>query len=663
MPAHFTLAVRCVFLSTLLSLLLAATELMAYVGYWWWAAKLDGRYLANVGSFFLLYAWAGVIIGLLLAVGSLLLSVALSAKRTSRGLSNSFQRRLVLSTFSVLATFGFVTHHIRYFWGIELRGSTLLICILVASAVAVLGLEIGIAAIQGRGRLRAAAVALLLAYCCLALVSTLMATRVFRFDRNLETTLTRLSELPTSTGTTSRVLLVTIDTLRADHLSAYGYASMHTPGFDRLAAEGVTFDNMIAQSPWTRPSFGSIWTSLYPSQHRATRLESRIRSDVATMAEILADRGLITVGVNTNHQLDRAYGVGRGFQQYFNAVFFDPLQYSPLYHLLLEHAPRMLDTFHVRAFSYLPADQVFQSFQRILGVLAARGQGFFFWVHFMDPHFPYHFHGDLDESGGGPSVLADWNHIATFAPSVDIKAFLTKYYDSEVAYVDRYLEKILEDLGARQLLDETLVVVTSDHGEEFFDHGGPDRTSAQHFGAAYYRGVDHGHTMYDELIRVPLAIRFPKGRHAGQRVQSIAQHIDLLPTLLDYVGVSGGRSQSDFEGTSLLKYLDGSEEWPKRYACSEANQEGPELKQCRSEEAKLIYHTADESFEFYDLAADAAERNNRFGKTPEAHEAHAALLEWMKRMDAEAKRTPPIVDEEPHSEGVKEQLRALGYEN
>jgi arylsulfatase A-like enzyme len=669
MKAYFTLALRYVFLSTFLSVLLAATEFMAYAGNWFIVGKLDGRYLASVGSFFRLYATVGMIIGLLLAFGSLLLSAALSAKRTARGLSISSQRRLVFCTFSVAATLGFVTHHLRYFWDIELDGFLALVGVLVASVLVVIGLELSISVTQRNRRLKTTAVALLLGYCLLALVSAVLATRAFSFERSLETTLARLSEQPTPTEATSNVLLVTIDTLRADHLSIYGYTSMQTSGFDQLAAEGVIFENMIAQSSWTRPSFGSIWTSLYPSQHRATRhttesgrvVDSGLRSDLVTLPQLMTDRGFLTVGLNTNPHLDPSYGFGLGFQHYLNAVFFDPLQYSPLYHFLLEHAPDLLDTLRVRAFSYLPADKVFQCFEKILGLLGAREQGFFFWVHFMDPHSPYHFRRDLT-SGERPPSVADWSDLARFERAVDMKEFLTKHYDSEVAYVDRHLVEILEELRAKRLLDETLVVVTSDHGEEFFDHGGPERAPARHSTTPYYRGLDHGHTMYDELIRVPLAIRFPKGKHAGQRVDRIAQHIDLLPTLLDYVGVMGGKAQADFEGTSLLRYLDGSEEWPRRYAFSEANQEGPELKQCRSEQFKLIYHTADERIEFYDLVADPAERNNRFGKTSESHEAHTALGEWMNRMDIEGK-TLPVSGEEEHRPAVDEQLRALGYQN
>jgi len=306
------------------------------------------------------------------------------------------------------------------------------------------------------------------------------------------------------------------------------------------------------------------------------------------------------------------------------------------------------------------------------------------WVHFMDPHEPYYPREKVAAklikyaSTGNPVVLylnalhMDIDRL--LAESDDLpfmKKSMTSLYDGEVLYADRNIGEMLRKLRSSGLLTSTLVVLTSDHGEELLDHGTPG--AVENLNLKFYnRGHGHGHTMYDELVRVPLSIRFPNKRHANRKVASIVQHIDLLPTLLAFAGVPADPGRGSFEGINLLPYLRGEQEFPARYAKSEFNGGGPELKQIRSRNYKLIYKTFNQSTEFYDLASDPLEQNNIAGKREGPYERmFSALQSWMARMPKESpagETLPASITESPaksidkeRTKELMDKLKALGY--
>jgi arylsulfatase A-like enzyme len=496
------------------------------------------------------------------------------------------------------------------------------------------------------------------------------------------------------------ILFITIDTLRADHLSAYGYTKIRTENINRLAEEGVLFEQMIAQSSWTKSSFGSIWTSLYPSQHKANSrdvyqskdrwvlLFSRgLREDVPTMAGLFSDAGYVTVGLNTNGTLRSMKGLNRGFQLYLDMLGQDCINffsYSIHWALLNHISPSTINLLKLGTIPYLPAEKLRHLSNRVITRLQAEGKPFFLWVHFMDPHIPYYprekFAAKLIEYAltRNPAVLfinalyMDMDRLLSESDDLPLmKKSMTNLYDGEVLYADRNIGEMLNKLRGSGLLSSTLVVLTSDHGEELFDHGTPG--AVENLNLKFYnRGYDHGHTMYDELLRVPLIMRFPNKQYAKQRVESIVQHIDLLPTLLAFAGISAESVGDSFEGINLLPYLRGGEKFPARHAKSEFNNHGPELKQIRSTSYKLIYKMFDKSTEFYHLASDPLEQNNIAGKREEPYERmFSALQSWIGRMPKESpagEAFPVKIIESPakhtHKERTKklmDRLKALGY--
>jgi arylsulfatase A-like enzyme len=320
------------------------------------------------------------------------------------------------------------------------------------------------------------------------------------------------------------VLLYVIDTLRADHLGAYGYARPTSPRIDQLARAGIRFTCAVAQSSWTLPSIASILTGRTPAGHGAVGPETAIGDDVPTLPEMLRDAGYVTAGFVTNYLGSGVFGLDRGFGTY------------RFYREEGERRPSV----------YLGSDALAR---RVLRWLAhGPREPFFLYVHATDPHFPYRpppryarpflsaaaarrlpsliedvrpLHNGRDEWGARPVSLS--------APDVDV---LRDAYDGDVRMADAQFGRTVDALAARGLLDRTLVVLTSDHGEEFLEHG----------------GVAHGQTLYAESLHVPLVVRLP-GARDGASSEALAQHVDIVPTILDVAGVA---PPPGLAGVSLL---------------------------------------------------------------------------------------------------------------
>jgi arylsulfatase A-like enzyme len=320
------------------------------------------------------------------------------------------------------------------------------------------------------------------------------------------------------------VLLYVIDTLRADHLGAYGYARPTSPRIDELARSGVRFTCAVAQSSWTLPSIASILTGRTPAGHGAVGPETAIGDDVPTLPEMLRDAGYVTAGFVTNYLGSGVFGLDRGFGTY------------RFYREQGERRPSV----------YLGSDVLAR---RVLRWLAhGPREPFFLYVHATDPHFPYRpppryarpflsaaaarrlpslieevrpLHNGRDEWGARPVSL----------PTTEVDV-LRDAYDGDVRMADAHFGRIVDALAARGLLDRTLVVLTSDHGEEFLEHG----------------GVAHGQTLYAESLHVPLVVRLPGARDGASR-HALAQHVDIVPTILDVAGIA---PPPGLAGVSLL---------------------------------------------------------------------------------------------------------------
>ena len=289
------------------------------------------------------------------------------------------------------------------------------------------------------------------------------------------------------------VLLVTMDTTRADRLGCYGYKRAETPNLDNLAARGVEFLNVYCQAPLTTPSHCSILTGTYPLYHRVRNNGSYVLSPaLVTLAEVLKDQGFATAAFVSSFTVDSRFGLDQGFEVYDDR-FAEAQAFKALN-------------------SERKAEKTFEAFSRWLGKNQART--FFCWVHFYDPHLPY-------------DPPAPYN--VEFADSL---------YDGEIAYMDQYIGKTIEALREKGLLAKTLVILAGDHGEAF--------------GEKVEAG--HGVFLYDGTMKVPLIFYGENHLPAGLAIKSRVRLIDLAPSILDMLNVPVNK---EVQGTSLLPYISG----------------------------------------------------------------------------------------------------------
>jgi arylsulfatase A-like enzyme len=398
------------------------------------------------------------------------------------------------------------------------------------------------------------------------------------------------------------ILLIVVDTLRWDRLTPYGYGRATTPEIARwIAGSGIVVEEAYSQAPWTLPSVISYLTGRYPGELLSSEVASfGIPEGVPTLAERLARLGYTTGAFVANPTLHAGAGFARGFE-----TFYVPPAVVESLHL---HG----DELNRRALPWLEAH---------------RDRPFFLYLHYIDPHDPYDNPDVVDGRSPffpgyrGP-VRGDWVHgiysgaLTLPDPRNDV-AHLSALYDSEVRYVDRLIGALLASLPA-EVLAETLIVLTSDHGEELYDHG----------------GWKHGQTLYEEQIHVPLLLRWDGGLPAGKRLQGTVRLLDLMPTL---AAAAGGGPDPSWDGVDLLPALTGSAPLPRRPAFAQHLSGGPLRAAAVSEQEKLIlfnprepYQPADalwehlwkkdlqrlERIELYDLAKDPRERANRAAAAP-----------------------------------------------
>lgn len=438
----------------------------------------------------------------------------------------------------------------------------------------------------------------------------------------------------------TNVILIVVDALRADHLSAYGYGRP-TPQIDALARDGVLFEQAIGHGTITKTAVASLLTSRLPSQHgvyRGFRADQRgqARADAleqteTTLAEVLQSKGFLTAGWVRNTNLRPAWGFAQGF-----------LMYEP-------NLRRVEDI-----------NRAFVDWTRHVGT----AYPFFAYLHYLDLHAPYRppppydrlfgvFH-ETYAKGGGDLWKAHLSRIGDDAArplSSSVVEQLKALYDGQLKRVDDAIGRLVRTLKDQGLYDDSLIVFTSDHGEAFQEHG----------------FVEHANVPYDELIRVPLIIKFPHSAHAGRRVPALVRHIDVMPTILETVKVS---QPPGIMGCSVWSLLDGERHKPARsdcfaYAISEASGEMasqifnthqylPRSISVRTAQAKYLFLDG-RSHEFYDLLADPGERRNLIASTSEVKEALGRIG---SRVAEERRETSerPLIDPQ-----TLEQLRSLGY--
>ena len=455
----------------------------------------------------------------------------------------------------------------------------------------------------------------------------------------------------------SNILLITMDTLRADHLSMYGYERPTSPVLDALAAEGVRFDKAQVQWPKTGPSFASIFTATYPKNNGIVRkIGIPLPQKFLMLAEALKARGYQTHAVVANGAVASDFNFDQGFDTYVESWQQPP-----------------------RADGADPngAGVVNELVRSILDKFED-DKPYFLWVHYLDPHFPYTPPGEWSDRYQGDEHFDDSVRIPLdptkkkydmvrlghdqILDGRDDLGFYVARYDAEISYNDAMLGELLETLQGRGMLEETLTVFTSDHGESLGEH---------------YYYFDHGRFGFQTCLNVPLFFHYP-GVLEPRVDAEPAMLINLTPTVLEFAGVELSDGEW-MQGRSLMPRLRGEPlpTAPPNYAYSEAGygQQGKWQRIVRDGDYKFIYALeggaqrwitgeVGNAFALFDLARDPGETENLVDAEPEiAERLFRASNEWFRKDFEVLIDTAAEGEEREMDDKTREQLKALGYLN
>ncbi|NNE44284.1 MAG: sulfatase [Gemmatimonadetes bacterium] len=460
-------------------------------------------------------------------------------------------------------------------------------------------------------------------------------------------------------GTEARpsIVLITLDTVRADHLSVYGYERETTPGLQRFAEEATLYRESVASGDMTLTTHGSLFTGLYGRQHGAHRSEAvptgrPLSPKFDTLAEILAEHGYWTQAVVSNTAyLSNTFGFDQGFQFYDvrGAVLFlgKPAVYSPRRWLRTGAARFVPRTISDRR--YRDATQINAEVFRRLDGIRDRGAPFFLFVNYIDAHVPLLPPPPYDTRYPGKDETFTTDRYYEILQGVirgdgtlseTDRAHLESQYDGAISYLDREVQRLFTELETRGLWDNTMVIVTSDHGEAFGEKA----------------LINHGVSVYQNLVGIPLIIRYPR-QDSPETVDDRVNSVDILPTVADVAGLELPRPVS---GQSLRTLSPGrnravaSESYPFLFDLN------PEF--LREERAvfwgplKLVASTTGKR-ELYDLSRDTDETNNLYDPgDPAVQEMEDRLEGWLEVMVAETDSAAFELDP-----AARERLKALGY--
>jgi arylsulfatase A-like enzyme len=377
------------------------------------------------------------------------------------------------------------------------------------------------------------------------------------------------------------VILITISSLRADHVSCLGYTRDTTPNFDAFAGENILFRNAFATSGWMMPAHGSIFTSLYPTLHGATHIDKSLGDEHFTLAEILSDNGYHCAGFCCNPRLDREHGFAQGFDLY------DDYSVSIMLESLAFGDKESVDINRQRT-NALINDAAFRWLQN------NTHRPFFMFIHYYDNHWdylppsPYSERYDPDYNGPIDGTQIAREPLFSNPPSKRDIQHIIALYDGEVKQTDNDLGEILNVLQDTGVSDNSIIIIMGDHGEQFYEHG---HTSHQ--------GI------YEELIHVPLVVSIPSVRAKCKTIDSLVSQVDILPTILDYLQIP---APEQYSGKSLRPLIEMREKSVNEYISAEYTGGAvPDCYAVRSIRYKYCQEAESEAFG-YDLAKDSGEQ-------------------------------------------------------
>jgi len=464
-----------------------------------------------------------------------------------------------------------------------------------------------------------------------------------------DATLPKASLNPPSNNDLPTIIMSTVDTLRHDYVGSHGGNPSLTPNIDQLAADGVMFETAVSAAPWTLPAVASLMTGVSVSDHGVGIENNRLDSSFKTLAERMRDTGYTTVAIGRNIHLRRANNLSQGFDVY--RIFPTRGLKSSLGHHLSSY--------------FTPYSRRLDVSTEELGELAIETirsietRSLFLWVHFFDPHFPYTPpHSYLKKLGKAGSVGETFERVSEirsglFTPTSIEKDRIRELYAAEVAYVDEVLGGIFRALKEAGLYRRSLVVLTSDHGEEFWEHG----------------GFEHGHSVYEEVIRVPLIFKLPEDLASEVSVGRVRTRVGterVLQTVLDVCCASKTTQQDRARSLrALWKQPNSAEE--QRHASEKVLSSGTHYFEEKAaiylDNFKYIVGVHSRSEELFDLVDDPLEKRSIAEEMPELVALGRESLEASRRA-GKAQRirfVDTATSPEPLDEQTLEELRSLGY--
>src|SRR5437588_3544560 len=397
--------------------------------------------------------------------------------------------------------------------------------------------------------------------------------------------------------TAPNVVVITIDTLRADHLCCYGYKDIHTPNIDGLARDSVKFERAFTPVPITLPSHTAIFTGTYPMLNGMHDFSgNRLGPQQQTLASVLKDRGYTTGAVVASAVLDSRFGLNRGFDFYYDHFDFNRLEEANLDEM--ERPGNVV------------ADEV-------LNWLGKNYQKrFFLWMHLYDPHYPYR------------------------PPAPYSEDYKSHPYDGEIAFADAQVGRLLRFLKDKGLYQHTLIVLSGDHGEGLGEHG--EQT--------------HGFFIYNSTLQVPLVVRLPAGPR-DKHVNALVSLADIMPTVLEALKLD---IPAQVQGKSLLPLFAGKEEDASRYLYAETFLPRLHFNwsELRGVEMEKYHFIAAPKPELYDLSKDSKELDNLFAqKKAVAEELKAKLASLIREYSAGQE----MAEKTGFDPALMERLKSLGY--
>ncbi|MBD3169641.1 MAG: sulfatase-like hydrolase/transferase [candidate division Zixibacteria bacterium] len=430
------------------------------------------------------------------------------------------------------------------------------------------------------------------------------------------------------------IIYIIIDTLRYDRLSINGYNKISTPNIDSLAVGAINYKHHYAQSSWTKPQIATLLTGMYPSSHRAIGKADILPGAVYTIAEHFADNGYYTVGIVDNVNITEAFNFQQGFDEFY---FLKPEYYfwatESVYKLSLYS---LLRRSHEKTSAgdiwpehyYQPAEVV--SDEAIGWLDRNKDKRFFMLLHYMDPHDPFFEH---PFNGTGYARAAQEN------PPGSVAQTYSDAYDEEIVYHDEMLGRVFEHLKGLNLYDSSIIVVTADHGEEFYEHG----------------GWWHGYTLYNEGIRVPLIIKPPAGTYEPAVDTSFVRSIDVPPSIL---GLVEHKTPDTWQGQNIFN----RKEEPSLVFAEEILT-GNIIHSVMNREWKYIEANEDnprglQPQELYKMPEDSLEMNNLAAERQDVVKELKEALE-LKKLIAAGQAVES--EETDIDEATRERLKALGY--